>query len=76
MIDTCAFGFEDLNNDEMQVSGGECPSVLYTYEGESNSSLEAENTQDELQRAIFKPMLLWGASRFLRRPRFFMGVWF
>jgi len=77
MVDTSTYGFEDLNTDEMQISGGECKYTLPTYEKQSDSSLETDNSQDELQLSFIRPPgLWWGPSRFIRRPRFFFGVWF
>jgi len=76
MIDTCVYGFEELSIDEMQVSGGECPSVMPTWEEQSDSSLETDNSQDEIQLSFFRPNPWWGPSRFARRPRWFFGVWF
>ena len=74
MIDTSTCGFEDLNTDEMQISGGECPYILSTYEKQSDSSSEADNPQDELQLSFIKPGFWW-RPRFVRRPRFFIGTW-
>jgi len=77
VIDMSACGFEDLNNDEMQISGGECLATLPTYEKQSDSSLEADNPQGEFELNIFFPRLSpWWGPRFVRRPRWFIGTWF
>ena len=76
MIDASAYGFEDLNIEEMQVLGGECPYVLPTWEGQSDSSLEADNQQDPQLSFFIRPRPWWGPSSFVRRPRWFFGVWF